>query len=125
MSPFDLASRIMLRRSPRFTRIMLSTGSHRSKLSCRVKVICGSGVSTSLAEAFHISWPSIYEIDIFETKFGRSSKTQIPDGLCDAPGDEPTVRQDDLLEPSEDLMEPLVSPERDSQIVQRVRFRHL
>jgi len=55
----------------------------------------------------------IYEIDIFEAKHGRLFSTQIPDCLRDSAGDEPTVRQDNLLESFEDLPEPHILLERD------------
>jgi hypothetical protein len=55
----------------------------------------------------------IYEIDIFEAKLGRLFATQIPDCLRDSAGDEPTVRQDNLLESFEDLPEPHILLERD------------
>jgi hypothetical protein len=43
----------------------------------------------------------------------------VQDYLRDSVGDEPTVRQDDLLESFEDLPEPHILPERDFQIVLR------
>jgi hypothetical protein len=67
----------------------------------------------------------IYEVGIFEAKLDGLTATQIPDCLCDAAGDEPTVQQDNLLEPFEDLLEPLVLPECDFQIVECFRSHHL
>jgi HTH-like domain len=43
----------------------------------------------------------------------------VQDCLRDSVGDEPTVRQDDLLESFENLPEPHILPERDFQIVPR------
>ena len=53
------------------------------------------------------------------TKLSRLPATQIPDCLCNAAGDKPSVRQADLVEPFEDLLEPPILPERDFEIVQR------
>jgi len=50
--------------------------------------------------------------------------TQIPDCLRDSAGDEPTVRQDNLLESFEDLPEPHILPEHDFQIVLRFQSHH-
>src|SRR4029077_20471251 len=66
----------------------------------------------------------IYEIDIFEAKLGRLFATQIPDCLRGSAGDEPTVRQDNLLESFEDLPEPHILPQRDFQIVLRFQSHH-
>jgi hypothetical protein len=61
----------------------------------------------------------IYEVDVFEAKLGRLSATQIPDCLCDAAGDEPTVRQGNLLEPFKDLREPPILPKCGFEIVEQ------
>jgi hypothetical protein len=61
----------------------------------------------------------IYEVDILDAKLSGLSATQIPDCLRDAAGDEPTVRQANLLKSFKDLREPPILPESDFQIVQR------
>jgi hypothetical protein len=66
----------------------------------------------------------IYEVDVFEAELGRSSAPQIPDCLCDAAGDEPTVRQGSLLESFKDLPEPLILPKSGCEFVRRHRRFH-
>jgi hypothetical protein len=60
----------------------------------------------------------IDEIDFFEAKLARLVATQIPDCLCDAAGDEPTVGEGNLLEPRKDLSEPLVLPKSRFEITE-------
>lgn len=61
----------------------------------------------------------IYDVDIFNAKLSRLPATQIPDCLCNAAGDKPSVRQANLVKSFEDLLEPPILPERDFEIVQR------
>src|SRR5713101_6088219 len=66
-----------------------------------------------------IMFVEINQVDVLDAELRGVSATQVPDGLRDAAGDEPAVRQDNLLEPFKNLAEPLVLSQRAFQLVER------